>query len=139
MARGKTDVCYFGGILDGKVVLQEDTRSLFQKINVYHKSFYAIDHKGGQALLENELKAHLWDHRLTDVYEKMKSKKGVSGVAYKFSYTEIAFRCNAITKAGTRCKNEADLSRVCSIHNKLKSFDIFKHAFNFVEINKEIK
>ena len=69
----------------------------------------------------------------------MNPVKGVSGVSYQFTHTKVVFRCNAITKAGTRCKSECDPSCICSIHKKLKDFDVFKHPFNFVEINKEIK
>ena len=50
MARGKTTVTYLGGILDGEVIPDNDTRSLFKEIFIFHKSFFAIDSKGNQRL-----------------------------------------------------------------------------------------
>lgn len=134
MARGKTDVRYFGGILDGEIHLQINTRFMYEKISIRHESFYAIDSKGNQKLLKDESKEGLWDHRLVDVYNKIETNK--PGISYQFDHTEILFRCNAINKNGNRCKHECGLSRVCSTHNRANSFETFKHAFNFVELKK---
>jgi hypothetical protein len=134
MARGKTDVRYFGGIKAGQLELQVNTRFMIKRHSVFHEEFFAIDSKGNTALLKGQSKRSLWDHHLVDIYEKMPSKKGVPGMSYEFVNTEIMFRCNAMTKSGKRCKNESDSSRVCKTHQRAESFDLFKHSFNFVEL-----
>ncbi len=132
MARGRTDVRYFGGIKDGELELQVNTRFMVERHSVFHSAFFAIDFKGNKALLEDDSKRNLWDHHLVDVYQKLKPKKGVPGMSYKFIQTEIRFRCNSMTKLGKRCKNESDSSRICTTHQKSKSLGKFKHSFNFV-------
>ena len=133
MARGRTDVRYFGGIMNGKIEEQVNTRFMVDSHSVFHDSFYAIDSKGGQALLEDESKRHLWDHHLVDIYKKAKQTPNVSGMRYEFSHTEIRFRCNAINNNGKRCKNESNASRICLTHSKVKELKLFKHSFNVVQ------
>lgn len=132
MAKGKTNVHYFGGLMDNKVQKQVSSQFLFDILPVSHSSFYAVDSKGNQALIDDDSKRQLWDHYLVDVYKKFKAT-GVEGVSYRFIRTEVKRRCNALTKSGVRCKNDAYPSLICPTHSKHNDFDVFKHSFCFIE------
>lgn len=107
MAKGKTEIRFYGGNLDGFVDSEVSTRFTVDRIASACKAYFATSPDGGGVELRRGELNKYWFSASEDVYFKRKRQCGSFGVEYQFAGKREVGRCAAVTKAGSQCLNAA--------------------------------
>ena len=119
MSKGKAKVKFIGGVLDGAVDDEFDTRAMTAQIMSYF---------GGVCVSDDEMRLDLdrkmpfshtnWISHAYDVYKK-KSKGKDGYFTYMFFKSITVHRCRALTQSQGRCMNEAGKNNLCPQHERM--------------------
>lgn len=120
MPRGFTTARLIGGPLDNHSLPNLSIRMIRHDLLIFSGSGFTKEDdemvgvfKGASNIPANWLSCKYY------IYGKAQSEKGIPGVALQFLGEIIVDRCEATTKAGTWCKNQAgDGLSFCPVHDK---------------------
>jgi hypothetical protein len=103
MSQGKAKVKFIGGVLDGEIFEQFDTRSLIDSISQFNGT-WCEELSGKISIFKGEKLGKNWINFSVDKYDKHpKSEDGY--FIYIRTGTTVVHRCKALTKKGLRCQH----------------------------------
>ena len=119
MSKGKANIRFIGGRMDGIVEEGVNTRTVTNKISVDTGMWYRKNEKHVEIMKGGRLDAN-WMCYAVEHYEKgLKDNNGY--IEYKFIEDVMIDRCTATTKVGKQCMNAQYKNfSVCKTHKRME-------------------
>jgi len=121
MPRGKANVQFTGGFLDGQTSEQVESRALFEELYQATGSWYRQPEPGDKVeIIEGGNLDENWIGYLVHKYKKC-GKNDSGYIMYTFVKELLVERCTAITKSGKQCsKTKFKNLEYCETHKNKK-------------------